>query len=107
MKDDIAIVLKQVFFVPKFKTKIISVKRLTCQGYNVTFSKHKCKITTPRHRGIILIYNDTAGLNYLKGQAMTKKEAQQWISAVSIGTQDHSTVDINEAHEKLGHIAEK
>ena len=51
MKEDDYIVLKKVFYVPQFKTKIISVKKLTKNGYDVTFSKNFCKVTMPRQGG--------------------------------------------------------
>ena len=39
MKEDNQIMLKRVFFVLQFQTKIISVKKLTKHEYDVTFPK--------------------------------------------------------------------
>ena len=39
MKEDDSIVLKKVFYVPQFKTKITSIKKLTKNGYDVTFPR--------------------------------------------------------------------
>ena len=104
MKEDNYIVLKKVFYVPQFKTKIISIKKLTKNGYDVTFSKNFCKVTTPRQGGTITIFNNKAGLNHLQARIIKYKLKQELISAMN---SSRAAEDINDAHKKLGHISEK
>ena len=83
MRENDRIVLKKVFFVPQFKTKIISVKRLTKNGFNVSFSKDQCKMTMPRQGGVIVIPNDKAGLHHLEAWIVKDKPRTQEVTVMN------------------------
>lgn len=103
MKENDEIILERVFYVPESKAKIISIRRLTDEGYCVIFSKSRCDIRTPRGQGTIVIEGDAEGLNFLQAEALNQSQVERIMAT----TMDRGATDINLAHELLGHMNEK
>ena len=101
MKEDDAIFLKQVFSIPEFKTKIISVPKLMEMGYYVGFGLHECTVKTPK-KGIISVTNNREGLYFLHAQAQQLSNLIHNIALNALTT--GKSEDINAAHQKMGHI---
>src|SRR5688500_17947444 len=101
MRDNNKLVLKKVFFVPHFKTKIIGTKKLTRNGYDVIFTKDECRVRTTQQGGIITMPNDKHGLYHLQAQNLKHCEPSKSVPRTV------EVVDINEAHTKLGPYGRK
>jgi len=98
------IILKGVYHVSEFNKKIISIRQLVKDNYEVTFKKSSCEVKMPSGAVLTINNNNNNNLYYINGQAMPSELTEE------INTQTvkyKKTMDINKAHKKLGHIAEK
>ena len=122
LPSDRKILLQNVYHVKEFSKKIISVKRLAIQGYEMVFKNTLCEVHFPK-AGILKITNDADGLFYIKATALkehhkvasvddlTKRLQLLEESIEALGNHQiravQKGIDINIAHDKFGHISDK
>src|SRR4051794_20936672 len=105
MPSDMPMIFNKVYYVKEFNKKIISIKPLARHDYKVTFKQNTCKIKMP-NGGVLTVTNKNNGLFYIKALKSNKNAT---VSELSINrvTLRQPVLDINEAHEKFGHLSKK
>ena len=68
-----AMKLEQVYFVPSFGKKIISVFQLTQQGYSLTFRQNFCDMLTGDHQKFTFC-TQRDGMCYILGRSMPESK---------------------------------
>ena len=117
--------LHKVYYVPSFGKKIISIPQLTRHGYSLTFREQYCDMQL-KNGGMLTISHSRDRMYYIYGKHMTKtKVFSMWRTDAllmllpetnseemlsKIPMEDNileactNTIDINNAHNKMGHI---
>lgn len=123
MPADTRIVLDQLYYVKEFNKQIISVKRLAKQDYMVVFKYSLCEMHFPRG-GVLKIINNAEGLSYIRAiaagalkrvsacESLSKRlqileENIKSIDSYQIHASGATYMDINDAHDRFGHISTK
>ena len=122
--------LHKVFYVPSFGKKIISVPQLTREGYSLTFRERFCDMHL-RNGGMLTISHNRDGMYYIYGKHLPESTVLSlWRADANLillpGTDPNEhvpqvpnelfldesvqqvcnkVIDINEAHDKMGHIS--
>ena len=96
--------LNRVFYVPQFNKKVISVPRLSDEGYHFTFKGKTCEVHLP-NGGIYTVQSSIDNLYYWN--VVTRQE----VVGATQDVQDAKpkakpVVNINDMHDKYGHLGE-
>ena len=104
MPSNAVMKLNKVYYVKEFNKKIISIKQLARHNYEITFKRNTCEIKMP-DGGILTVTNHNDGLFYIKAYKSNENATVSDLSVNEISKRKE--IDINEAHEKFGHLSEK
>lgn len=104
--------LERVFLVPMFNKKVISIPLLIERGYSFVFKGRYCMIIAPDRKYLQV----GAGKDHLFYINILRKHRRELTPAdykidpkqtkAQINTYDHKTVNINNIHDKFGHVGE-
>ena len=102
--------LNRVFYVPQFNKKVISVPRLSDEGYHFTFKGKACEVHLP-NGGIYTVQSSIDTLYYwnvvTRQEVVGSTQNVQDLSLVSaVKPKSKPIVNINDMHDKYGHLGE-
>ena len=104
LPPDLSVTLHRVFYVPQFNKKVISVPKLSEEGYLFTFRGRTCDVTLP-NGGVLSVQCSCDNLYYLN--VVTRQEDVWAIEDTGdLKPRARPVVNINDMHDKYGHLGE-